>query len=517
MLLIPLGVSAAQTADRQSEIPWRTYNGDFAGQRHSPLREINKHTVGSLGLAWIYHATISGAGIGLKPAIKSTPIEQDGVLYFSAPNNVWAVDARSGREIWHFKTDSGSAIGNRGVAVSNGTVYVEVPDNHLIALDASTGKEKWRVEIADARLGYSSTTAPVLVKNHLIVAAAGDSLDLPGYLQARDPETGALQWEWRATPRPGEKGAETWPNAAAMDHGGGMPWLPGTYDPELNLIYWGTGNPSPVHAGQSRLGDDLWTCSIVALDADTGELRWYYQASPHDTHDWDAVQTPVLVDTVFAGKPRKLLMQASRNGYFFLLDRATGEHLITEPYLDVNWAKGIDANGHPIPDPEKQPKPDGVVVNPSSSGAANWPPPALDPAQHLLYVNMQDMFSIYYLMDLSANPAGFAGRDDFLAPGPEVRAIDYLTGKVRWVHKFNQGASFSGVLSTAAGLVFTGDSENDLVALDGATGQSVWHSNLGALVTNSPITYRAGGRQFLVVAAGMDIYGFAIWPGAGAR
>ena len=500
----------AGTASAQS---WPTYHGDDTGQHHSNLAQITAGNVESLALNWVYKAQVPGGGIGLKPALKATPIEVDGVLYFSMPNQAWAIDARTGREIWTYATKSGSAIGNRGVAVHNGTVYLETPDSHLVALDAATGKEKWRVEFADARLGYFATMAPVIVKNHVIVASGGDSLDLPGYLQARDPETGALQWEWRTTPKAGEKGSETWPDADAMDHGGGMPWMPGTYDPETNLIYWGTGNPNPVHAGQGRKGDNLFTCSIVALDADTGKLVWYYQVSPHDTHDWDAVQTPVLVDGNFQGKPRKLLIQANRNGYFFVLDRTNGQHLLTEPYVAVNWAKGLDANGRPIPDPAKEPKTDGTLVNPSSGGAANWPPPAFDPQSGLLYVPTNDMPSIYYLTDTGPKPVGFGGLDDLLEPNPRITAIDYATGKVRWKHRFSVGIGFSGVLSTAGRLVFVGDADQDFVALNGDDGHTLWRVNLGAAVGGAPITYQIGGKQFVVVAAGMDLYGFALPAG----
>jgi len=492
---------------------WPTYHGDDTGQHHSKLDQIAAGNVGSLALSWVYHAQVPSAGMGLKPAIKSTPIEVGGVLYFSMPNQVWAIDARTGHEIWAYKTQSGSAIGNRGVAVRNGTVYLETPDSHLVALDAATGTEKWRVEFADVRLGYFATMAPVIVKNHVLVASGGDSLDLPGYLQSRDPETGGLQWQWRVTPKPGEKGAETWPDAQAMEHGGGMPWMPGTYDPETNLIYWGTGNPNPVHAGQGRKGDNLFTCSIVALDADTGKMAWYYQVSPHDTHDWDAVQTPVLVDGTFQGKPRKLLIQASRNGYFFVLDRKTGEHLLTQPYAAVNWAKGLDKQGRPIPDPAKEPRTDGTLVNPSSGGAANWPPPAFDPASGLLFVQTSDMMSIYYLTDTSPRPIGFAGRDDMLEPHPAITAIDYTTGKVRWQHKFNPGVGFGGVLSTAGKLVFAGDTDQNFLALDRDDGHTLWRVNLGNAVAGAPIAYEIGGREFVVVAAGTDLYGFALPAG----
>jgi acido-empty-quinoprotein group A len=491
---------------------WPTYHGDGTGQRHSLLHQVHAANVASLGLVWVYHASTLDDSNLMRSTIKATPLEQEGVLYFSLPNHVWAIDARTGRPIWHFVTQSGTAIGNRGVALYGRSVLFETPDDHLVSLDATTGQEQWRVEIADPKMGYTSTMAPIVIGKHLIVAAGGDSLDLPGYLQSRDPETGALQWSWRTTPRRGERGSRTWPNQDAMDHGGGMPWLPGTYDRELNLIYWGTGNPNPVHAGQGRSGDNLWTCSIVALNADTGKLVWYYQVSPHDTHDWDAVQTPVLFDGEFAGHSRKLLMQASRNGYFFLLDRATGEHLLTAPYVAANWAIGLDKQGRPIPNPDKEPRPDGTLVNPSTGGAANWPPPSFDPGTGLLFVNIGNFSGIYYLTDLSRKPAGFGGREEFLAPQPMITAIDYRTGQATWTHPLTPGINSSGLLSTEGQILFSGDSEQNFGAFDTRSGKSLWHVGLGALVSNAPITYELNGRQYIVVAAGMDLYAFSLPP-----
>jgi alcohol dehydrogenase (cytochrome c) len=247
--------------------------------------------------------------------------------------------------LWHYewKDQGGHLIGNRGVGMYGGWLYFMGPDGWLISLNAADGKERWRVHVADAKLQYFTTISTLVIRNHVIVGVGGDAMDVPGFLEARDPETGALQWRWNTEPRPGEPGAETWPNANSMEHGGGMTWLPGTYDPELNLMYWGTGNPNPVFAGQSRKGANLWTCSIVALNADTGKLVWHFQASPHDTHDWDDVETPVLFDGTIDGRPRKLLAQAARNGYFFVLDRTNGEKVVSVPYVGADWAQGVDA------------------------------------------------------------------------------------------------------------------------------------------------------------------------------
>jgi len=301
---------------------WPTYNGDYSGRRFSPLAKIRASNVKAMTLAWVYRVNTEPGGDDGElggAQIKSTPLEVNGVLYFTIPDHVWAADARTGRELWHYhwKTKGGIHIGNRGVGIYRDWLYFQTPDNYLVCLNAKDGSERWRVEIADVKQEYLSTPAPMVIRNHLLVGVGGDSLDLPGYLESRDPETGKLQWRWNTTPRPGEPGAETWPNQDAMEHGGGMTWMPGTYDPELNLYYLGTGNPNPVLAGQGRQGANLWTCSIVALNPDTGKLVWYFQASPHDTHDWDAVQNSrpdrrgvprTASQAPGAGEPQRLLL-----------------------------------------------------------------------------------------------------------------------------------------------------------------------------------------------------------------
>jgi alcohol dehydrogenase (cytochrome c) len=305
---------------------WPTYNGDYSGRRYSTLDQINAGNVGSLTLAWIYRTR----GV----AIKSTPLVVNDILYFTEPDNVWALDAKFGRLIWHYERKSeGGHIGHRGVAMYKNWVYFTTPDAHLICLDAKDGAVHWDIELADAKLGYFATMAPLVIRDHVIVGVSGDSTDIRGILTSVDPETGAVQWHWYTEPDPGQPGSETWPkDGDALLHGGGMTWMTGTYDPALNLLYWGTGNPNPVLVGDSRPGDNLYTCSIVALNPDTGKQAWAFQPSPHDVHDWDAVQTPILFDAEFKGKQRNLLAQASRNGFFFLLDRTNGEHLVTSAF-----------------------------------------------------------------------------------------------------------------------------------------------------------------------------------------
>jgi alcohol dehydrogenase (cytochrome c) len=512
---------------------WPTYNGDYSGRRFSTLAEINQSNVKHLTLGWILRinpgpgggAIVGGEGPEPVPGqevggggsgtIKSTPLMLNGILYFTTPDNVWAVDARSGHALWHYfwKTRGGIHIGNRGVGIYGNWLYFETPDNYLVSLDARTGKERWHIEIADVKQEYFSTPAPIIVGNHVMVGTGGDSLDVPGFLEARDPETGALQWKWWTEPlKKGDPGSETWPDEYSMRHGGGMTWVPGTYDPELKLYYLGTGNPNPVLTGTSRKGDDLWTCSIVALNIDTGKLVWYYQVSPHDTHDWDGVPTTVLIDGEFNGRPRKMLAQASRNGYYFLLDRATGEHLVTAPYSEtLNWASGLDAKGRPIGNPAKESTIDGVLISPNSDGTTNWPPPSFDPETGLFYVSTTQTFSELYLTDTDPHPEGYAASERNLgAYGSGVRALDYKTGRTIWRHDYPGGFNPSGMLTTAGKLLFTGDSAQHLIAFDAANGKILWHAGLTANLSNGPETYLLDGQQYLVVGAGDSLYAFTV-------
>ena len=493
---------------------WPTYNGDYSGRRYSPLTQVNSSNVRTLTLAWAYHANTGAGGGPFGGQIKSTPLEVNGVLYFTLPDHTWAVDARTGRELWHFKweTKGGIHIGNRGVGIYHNWLFFETPDNYLVSLNMNDGKLRWSVEIADLAQEYFSTPAPLVVGNHIIVGVGGDSLDVPGYLEARDPETGQLQWRWNSAPQPGEPGSETWPNKESMSHGGGMTWMPGTYDPELNLLYWGTGNPNPVHAGQGRKGDNLYTCSIVAINPDNGKLVWYFQPSPHDTHDWDDVQTPVLFDAVFKGQKRKMLAQAARNGYFFVLDRTNGKSLLTTPFVELNWSNGLNAKGQPIPNPAKEPKTDGTLVTPSSNGATNWWPPSYDPDTGLFYVSSAQSYSIFYLTDIDPRPEGYGGRDAPLWSRNMLKAIDYKTGAIHWTHVFPSEASsgLSGLLTTAGRLLFSGDPAGNFLAFDPENGKILWHTKLAAEVANGPMTYELDGRQYIVVGGGDMLYAFTL-------
>jgi acido-empty-quinoprotein group A len=482
---------------------WPTYNGDYSGRRFSPLDQINSTNVGSLTLAWIFPVHIS--------AIKSTPLEVNGILYFSTPDNVWAVDARFGREVWHYhRASEGDHIGHRGLGMYKNWLYFTTPDAHLVCLDAKDGTVRWNVELADPKLGYFSTMAPLVVRDHVIAGVSGDVTDVRGFLESLDPETGAIQWRWYTEPDPGQPGSETWPkDSDALLHGGGMTWMTGTYDPELNLLYWGTGNPNPVLVGDGRLGDNLYTCSIVALNPDTGKLVWSFQPSPHDVHDWDAVETPVLFDAEFKGKPRKLLAQASRNSFFFVLDRSNGQHLVTAPFIDQTWASGVDSRGRPIGKPEAVPSPDGVLVEPSSDGGTNWMAPSYDPQTGLFYVNARRIFSVFY-RTAAGKAEGWGGRDRNLWANSTLRALDYRTGKVVWNHELGNGSTIAGILTTAGHLLFTADNSDNLLALDPATGKTLWHLNVGGELVASPMTYQLDGRQYLIVPVQDILYAFAL-------
>jgi alcohol dehydrogenase (cytochrome c) len=501
LITLSLAVSAAFAQGVDSNMllhppadSWPAYHGDYSGQRHSPLTQITPENVGQLGLSWAFQS-------GQVQQIKCSPLLVDGVLYITVTDNVWAVDARSGHQLWHYAypPNKGFHIGSRGVSMYKDWLYFMTPDAHLICLNASDGKVRWDVVVADSQRGYWTTMSPLIIRNHVIVGVSGDFDNLTGFLKSVDPETGKTQWRWDSTPPAGTPNATT----------GGMTWMTGTYDPSLNLIYWGTGNPTPVLNGKARPGDDLYTCSIVALDPDTGKLKWSFQPSPHDTHDWDAVETPVLVDADFHGQPRKMLMQTSRNGYFFVLDRTNGQSLLTVPFGPTNWALGIDKKGQPIPDPKKEPAPDGRIIAPDEGGLTNYRSPSVDTKDGLFIVDAHPSYSIYF-----AKPAdgafGWAGADYGVWGKAVLEAIDYQTGKIRWSHDLSGSGAGAGVLTTASGLIFTGDAMGNVLALRTSDGKTLWHAGAGSQMQSSPITYELDGKQYILTSAGGVLFSWTL-------
>lgn len=533
---------------------WPTYSGDYSGQRYSRLNQVNQSNVRNLTLAWTTKVTggadagggggrgggrfgggvavptiVGGEGTGDAAAggggnvnIRASILKVDGALYFSTPDNAWAVDARDGHVLWHYfwKTRGGTHIGNRGLGMYGNWLYMETPDDYLVSLDARTGKERWHKVIAPFNLQYFSTMAPIVVGNHVLVGT-GDDLDEPGFLQSFDPESGERQWIWYSTPqKPGDPGLDTWKNLDAARHGGGQIWIPGAYDPETRLYITGTGNPTPAYTSGARgEGDNLYTCSLVAINVDTGKLQWHYQTSPHDTHDWDSTETPILADIPIGGKTRKVVMHASRNGYYFTLDRLTGERLTSAPFSEsVNWAKKqLNAKGQPVRDPAKDFDIAGALVSPANGGVTNWPPPAYSPDTGLFYVPESDSYAMYYLTETDPRGAmGLGGKEEIGlgSLGSYLTAIDPKTSKVVWRHKYPSvgggGGGLNGVLTTAGKLLFQGDTAGDLVAFDPANGKPLWHSHIGN-VSNAPETYLLDGHQYVLAAAGDSLFAFTLY------
>jgi alcohol dehydrogenase (cytochrome c) len=521
---------------------WPTYNGDYTGKRYSALTQVNRTNVKDLTLGWMTRLH-EGAGPaqpddnegGPKPpliiggegpgditiqgsSIKGSVLAVNGTLYVTMQDNGWALDARDGHELWHYfwKTRGGTHIANRGFGMWNNYLYMETPDDYLVSLDASTGKERWHKAIADVTEGYFATPAPIIIGNHVLVGM-GNDIDSPGFLQSFDPETGDLQWKHYTVPmEKGDAGLDTWASLDAARHGGAQTWLTGAYDPETHLYIFGTGNPTPAYTTGTR-GDlaNLFTCSLIALNVDTGKMAWYYQTSPHDMHDYDSAQTPVLFDGMFQGKMRKMVLTAARNGYYFTLDRVTGEHLVSSRYgLLTNWANHFSANGEPQRDPEKDATVPGSLVSPNSGGTVNWEPPAFSPVTGLLYVPENNTFSIFYLTDTDPRGSmGLGGREEahITSGGDYLTAIDYRTGKARWRHRYPSGhGGGGGVLATAGGLVFAGDGAGSLVAHDAATGAPLWNTRIGE-VTNAPQTYLLDGHQYILCATGDSLWSFLLY------
>jgi alcohol dehydrogenase (cytochrome c) len=497
---------------------WLTFGGNYHGHRHSKLDHITPANVGKLEVAWVYQARDAGKW-------EVTPIVIDGVIYVSErPNVVTALDGKTGRPIWSYRRpmpdDVPGCCGpvNRGLAVLGDALYFVTFDCHFVCLDANTGKERWDRTISDYKLGHSMTLAPLAVKDKIIIGISGGDFGIRGFLDAYDATTGERAWRLWTVPAPGEEGAETWGgDADILSKGGAATWVTGTYDPDLNLLYWTTGNPGPCYNGDARPGDNLYTCSVLAIDADSGKLKWHFQFTPHDTHDWDSNQVPVLVDDEIDGRQRKLLVTANRNAFFYVLDRETGEFLRGREFAKQTWAKSLDERGRPIVIPGTEPTAEGALVYPGLEGAVNWPAPSYSPRMKLFYVQAQDDYAqVYYKQQPDHEPGRKfegGGTRNVLGQEPRgvVKAIEATTGIVRWEFQ-EQTSSNCAILTTAAGLLFSGTRDGYFYALDDATGKPLWRFQTGGPIHGGPVTFLSAGKQHVAVAAGAGLFVFALDP-----
>ena len=517
-----LGLSsslAAQVTDQQLQQPpgkdWLHYNGSYTSQRNSELDQIDAANVGSLVSKWAFH--VSGGA-----PMQSVPIVVNGVMYFTQPNSIYAIDGRSGRLIWDFHHPLAKVKDRegpqRGAAVYNDKVYFTTTDSYLFALNASTGNVVYQVKLAETDEGFSSPPAPFIAKGKVIVGIAPGDRGLNGFLEARDAQTGARIWHFDTIPQPGQPGSETWPGDSWM-HAGGATWMTGSYDPDLNLYYLGIGNPSPDFNGDVRKGDNLYTESMVALDLDTGQLKWHFQFTPHDMMDWDAAEMPVLVDAPYEGKLRKLMVHADRNGFYYVLDRETGKFLHGVPIVQhLNWASGLTPEGRPILVPGVEPSLKGTVVCPSSIGATNWMSPAYSPQTKLFYFVALEGCGLATKNTETFRPGGLqyrAGGDVLLRDSSwkvYVRAVELTTGKLVWEQeRIGSMGLGGGVMSTNGGVLFSAELNGELVALDAKTGKPLWHFNTGQPINSQPVTYMVNGKQYVAIATNTDVFGFALF------
>jgi alcohol dehydrogenase (cytochrome c) len=497
---------------------WPSYNGDYTGRRFTSLNQITPANVESLRAQWVFH-------LPRADSLEVTPVVVNGVMFVTAANDAYAVDARTGRTIWHYARpitqgliDDASQHHNRGVAVWGNRVYMNTDNAHLLCLDARSGNLLWDVAYADWNKNYGATSAPLVIKGKVLVGTSGGDDGVRGFVAAYDADSGKFLWRFWTIPGPGEPGSESWPGDMYL-RGGGTTWMPGTYDPELNTVYWGVSNASPDFDGSVRPGDDLYTCSVLALDPDTGKLKWYFQFTPHDLYDYDATETAVLVDAEYKGKPRKLLLEANRNGFIYVLDRASGEFLAATRFSEkLNWAKGIDEKGRPIIDKDSaKPTPEGMKVCPGFSGATNWFSPSFYPETRTLFFMSQEDCTI-----LLSGKQEFKEGETYYATGSRhppgehgykiLLAYDLDTATFRW--RYLQAASgrwsAAGTMTTASGLVFFGDNSESFEAVDAKTGKPLWHFNTGQPMHASPMSYAVNGKQYVAIAAGSDVFCFAL-------
>ncbi len=493
---------------------WLMYNGTLDSQRFSRLDRIDRGNVADLELKWAHH-------IPQLDRAETTPLVVDGVMFITeSPSNVVAVDAVTGRQFWRYDhplpDDLRVCCGrnNRGVAILDDLLFMSTLDAHLVAIDARTGSLVWNREVADHRGGYSKTAAPLVVKDRVVTGIAGGEFGIRGFLDAYDARTGEREWRTYTIPGPDHPDNLTWAGDSWRT-GGSPTWITGSYDPELNLVYWGTGNPGPDWNGEVRAGDNLYADSVLALDGDTGEMSWYFQFTPHDVHDWDAIQIPVLADIELDGEARKAMLWANRNGFYYTLDRETGEFLLGEAFALQTWAEGLDSNGRPIRRPDTFPSRTGTLVAPIAGGATNWWSPAYSPRTGLLYVNAFDGEARFFIRDQE-----YVEGDSFTGGGTEtplpidhyasaIRAIDPTTGDIRWEFPMTP-RSRAGVLATAGDLVFSASVDGYFYALDAESGAPLWQISLGGPVNASPMSYSVGDRQFVTMTIGNTLYTFGL-------
>ena len=493
---------------------WLMYSGTLDSQRHSRLDQINRSNVSQLEMHWAYQIPVIDRA-------ETTPLVVDGIMFITeAPSNLVAVDAVTGRQYWRYDHELPDDLriccgrNNRGVAILGETLYMSTLDAHLVAIDARTGNVRWDVEVAEYQKGYSKTAAPLIVKDKVVTGIAGGEFGIRGFIDAYDAETGELAWRTYTTAGPGDPNVSTW-LGDSWQTGGAATWITGSYDPELEQIYWGTGNPGPDWNGDVRLGDNLYSDSVLALDADTGAIDWYFQFTPHDVHDYDAIQIPILADLEIEGRQRKVMMWANRNAFYYTLDRETGEFLLGKPYAMQTWAEGLDAMGRPIRAPGMTPTYEGVLVAPAIGGGTNWFSPAYNPQTGLFYVNAFDGEQMFFKRDeeYEEGERYTGGGGQYIKPMDNyfsaIRAIDPTTGDRVWEFPV-QPRTTAGLMSTAGGLIFSGSVDGYFYALDAATGEELWHITVGARVHAAPMTYAVDGKQYVTVAAGNVVYTFAL-------
>ena len=513
-----LGDIQVQSSDLQNTTlrdDWPSYNGDYTGRRYSSLTQVTPENAHELRAQWVFHSR--NAGI-----LEVTPVVIAGVMFVTGSNDAYALDAVTGKTLWHHTRpvsqgliDDASGHINRGVAVLGTHIYMETDNAHLLCLDARSGNLIWDVAYAPGNRNYGATSAPLVVKDKVLVGTSGGDDGVRGFVAAFDANTGKEAWRFWTIPAPGEFGSSSWPGDM-YKHGGGTTWMPGTYDPQLNTIFWGTSNPSPDFDGSVRPGDDLYTNCVLALDPDTGKLKWYFQFTPHDLYDYDATETPVLVDAVYQGQPRKLLIEANRNGFIYILDRTNGKFLAAQQFsLLQNWAKGIDANGRPIPT-GNVPTTAGTRVCPGFAGATNWFSPAYSEVTHLFYFMTLEDCNVYSTRteEFEEGKAYYSTGTKHL-PDENARkyllAFDFDKGKFAWRNsQVGNAQSFAGVMTTASGLVAFGDDAEEFEIVDGRTGASLWHFNVGQPLHASPMSYGVNGKQYFAIAAGNDLFSFAL-------